>query len=406
MKFAIALYGSFKDSAGYTWKLPCGYNKKIFETITSNFSQKHEDGRKLKQNELYGGYFIDVHNDRFVAFRFIDGDQDALGRSGVVVTNWAVTQYSKVVGKNIKLLFDRLTMKQMPLGESIDIDFPSDFSFSGSVSASILRSENVISGDKAECVFQIPKCTKNILIQFTMKANQKEAIIKFSPPYSEPPRPIKPTVRLWDNITKLFNFQDIPHIKKFFSGILIVFCCVVAIVLWPKTPQKTKTTDQKTDHKKTLSFPSDIASSNGKTKQDIQPVVKQTNEIIKEKYVIYIPTCVWTHWGISRLNRTVSNKKNKYSWGEIRIDKSEISISFAEHVNLEKKDKEYTILSKKQKLGCIEMQNNTWEILFSEEDTPIVQELSGDYHLFNEKNKEKCGLLLVQEGRIRFELTD
>ena len=87
----------------------------LFEVIESNLSQKYEDGRKLGNNELYGGYFVDIHNDLFIAFRFIDGGHDALGRTGVVITNWAVTQYSKILGKNIKPLFDRLTIKQMPI---------------------------------------------------------------------------------------------------------------------------------------------------------------------------------------------------------------------------------------------------------------------------------------------------
>ena len=113
MQFSLALYGSFPDTNGYTWKNPAGLNTSGLEKIKSFFSNPPQDGRKILPNDCIGGFYLDPVTDTFYAFRFINGGCDSHGRDGVVITNWVVCKLSEVLGKNIEELFSRIRKEYM-----------------------------------------------------------------------------------------------------------------------------------------------------------------------------------------------------------------------------------------------------------------------------------------------------
>ena len=403
MKFTIALYGSFKDSAGYTWKLPNGYNKKLFEVIESNLSQKYEDGRKLGNNELYGGYFVDIHNDLFIAFRFIDGGHDALGRTGVVITNWAVTQYSKILGKNIKPLFDRLTIKQMPIDGSIDVDLPSEFTLSNNYTSNILGTERDIWGEETLSLFKIPssKCSRITLTQFALKENYKKASIKFLSPIPKEKNTEKTTKSQRKipkvNLTKILQyFPNIDFCNKFVLPILLIACCSLFFIYFFN--------DKKVDIP-----PVKDKKAPTKIEKQTNKIEKQTNKItslkqtIANTWLIYMPSCVW----VEKHNfgtKIISNIENHYRWGNFKIDENIIHISFAPNITLLKENNEYKIRLEDKTIGRIEIKDDNWLILFDRTDSSDTTKLFDEIYLINKKNRKECGILSIQPGEIVFEV--
>lgn len=354
MKFAIALYGSFKDSAGYAWKLPVGYDQGVFERIKRHFSKSYEDGRRLSSSELYGGYYIDIINDRFLAFRFIDGGEDALGRVGVVVINWAVTQYSGIVGKNIKSLYDRLTMRQMPLGECIDVDFKSEFAFCGNVAGTILGAERVLLGEEACSVFQLPiaKCCRDTLVEFVLMSQQKEASVKFLS-LDE-----KSATSVRKSSTNLRN-------KRNLCGVLCGLVVLIAVVF--------------------LRFAFLIP-----TPED--PNGRQPGRQINGTLEIWLPGCVW--------EEEVS-AENSYCWGRLRIEGSKIFLVFVDNVSLNEKGRGS---SSKEIEFERKMTDDEMRIVFKKDDSRGEHKLSGDYFLIDKKSRKKCALLSVKDENIHFKV--
>ena len=185
MIFKIAMYGSFKTTAGYTWLNPNNLDIRKFEDISNHLSNKPSDGRLIQKDDLLGGFLIDKTNGCFCAFRFVDGGRDALGRAGVVITNWAFARYSDVCGKNIRALFDALNFKELPSSNEISLSVSFDFNQTKTLA------EGVLNGNEVDCIFKLPDhINQNILVHFTINSLSKKATVKkYSPSKTESPSP-------------------------------------------------------------------------------------------------------------------------------------------------------------------------------------------------------------------------
>jgi len=349
MKFAIALFGSFKDSPGYVWKLPSGHDGKVFENIASHCSRSYDDGRRLGPDEMYGGYFIDVVNDRFFAFRFIDGGEDSLGRAGVVVTNWAVGQYSSLAGKDLGPLFGRLAMREMPLGENIEVDLPGEFSFSGDSADSVLGSERVLRGESAEGVFRLPavKCRRQTMVEFVLKEQNKEASVRFLSPEIKTAKPDGGECRL-RIVTKAAEWITKNRRKIAVCG-LCVLGAVVVFSEWDYiVALKGRLTEQESVH-------------------------------INSTQTFWLPGCIW--------EETVAGC-NDYRWGEFRIDGSKLVLVWS------------------GRGGPLEVaiRDDEMRIVFPKNDSRGRRELSGNYFLVDQKSRKRRAQLSVKDGDIHFKV--
>lgn len=244
MEFTIALYGSFEDSNGYTWKLPNNIDPEQLQKIKNKFLKTYEDGRSLHPNEVYGGYFIDADHQVFYAFRFISGKQDSRGREGVIVTNWAVADWFEVKGKSVRSLFDKLSFDTPP--DSYEIHVTDDAPETEPIKFPD-AAEKSLSGDDVDSVFNLPNCLNtNMLVQFELKNNEKKADIKnYSPP---PPKPTRRKEHLsfrrnrshskYNNVNgKKDRWGTSPyskHSRKVFFVVSIVAFLFILIALCPR----------------------------------------------------------------------------------------------------------------------------------------------------------------------------
>lgn len=185
MIFKLAMHGSFKNTAGYTWINPNKLDVRRIESIIHSLSNKRSDGRDIGGGDILGAYFIDTDEDLFYAFRYIDGGTDALGRAGVVITNCAVARYSDVCRKDIRKLFDALSFNELPANGEINV--PDSFEFG---IASALH-EGALNGNEVDSVFRLPAAVdRNVIVQFELKSQGNTASVRYLSP--APRKPMKP----------------------------------------------------------------------------------------------------------------------------------------------------------------------------------------------------------------------
>ncbi len=263
MLFKIALYGSFKNTPGYTWVNPDGLDTSPFGRIPG----KPTDGRRIQDDEVRGGYFIDAAKDVFYAFRFINGGSDALGREGVVITNWITVPFSEIRGFNIRPLYDHLRLKELPrdIG-GIDISLSSKNASSHSeVSSNQNTEENFFSvlsplektgavqGTTVDALFDIPVSVRrgNPLVMFDLKGNDRTAEVKIieTVPHKQPFRlsPRTPSTSEKKQIDKTVDFDAI---QKSIAGIakkllLISLTIIIVVCIISLFPEKSHSPSSK-----------------------------------------------------------------------------------------------------------------------------------------------------------------
>ena len=344
MNFTIALFGSFKDTNGYAWKLPNGINQNSLQDVANHFLKYYEDGRRLLPNEIYGGYFLDSANQVFYAFRFIDGGQDSYGRAGVVITNWAIAPFSEVCAKSIRTLFDLLTFKMLPESGKIFVSDTFEFSL-----AATTLSEGNLTGDAVDTVFRLPgTADKDVLVQFELKNQNKNATIKcFSPlrkhvfpktkiktVVQEIPPPINKKKR-----GKRFSFHMVC------ASVLFVALILFGIGLWPNKSRMTEVDSpieqlnsslHSEDVSQTVKDTSSYASTTGNdSNEDDTPSVssffyKHPDVNSFAIFVIAKETCVWkdtTTNNVAHFQRGRSIECGKTEFNLV-IDKSVVSLQF------------------------------------------------------------------------------
>lgn len=114
MKILLAKYTSpSSGDVGYKWisKDP-GINPSLLESVeryTTKLSPR--DGRDIKDNDLLAGFLFLPEFSKAVAFRFIYGGRDALGRDGKVTMNCAFFLPSECKGKSLKGIFNEDFLK-------------------------------------------------------------------------------------------------------------------------------------------------------------------------------------------------------------------------------------------------------------------------------------------------------
>lgn len=180
MQFSLALYGSFPDTNGYTWKNPAALNTSKLEKIKSFFSNPPQDGREILPNDCIGGFYLDPVTATFYAFRFINGGCDSRGREGVVITNWVVCKLSEVLGKNIEELFSRMVQTNLQ-SPYIDLFLPCTTTAYDTQFHQATDSERNLFGEMTHSVFSLPMQSSGraIFVQFALRSTGKNANIKF-----------------------------------------------------------------------------------------------------------------------------------------------------------------------------------------------------------------------------------
>ena len=180
MQFSLALYGSFPDTNGYTWKNPAALNTSKLEKIKSFFSTPPQDGREILPNDCIGGFYLDPVTATFYAFRFINGGCDSRGREGVVITNWVVCKLSEVLGKNIEELFSRMVQTNLQ-SPYIDLFLPCTTTAYDTQFHQATDSERNLFGEMTHSVFSLPMQSSGraIFVQFALRSTGKNANIKF-----------------------------------------------------------------------------------------------------------------------------------------------------------------------------------------------------------------------------------
>lgn len=347
MNLKIALFGSFRDSNGYTWRLPDEITQKQLQEVTNLFLKTYDDGRRLPLDEIYGGYFLDATHQMFYAFRFIDGGRDSRGREGVVITNWAVAPYASMGGKNIRSLYDRLTFSALP--NPSEIIFSDSFEF---IAPTTTLNEGVLSGDKVFSIFNLPtNIDRNSIVQFELKGIDKAATIKFiSTPFSRTGfskaktntmvQEKKHPVIVKKNSKKLNRFSI--HIAC--TSILFVAFILFGIGLWPNKSKKTEVDSQKEqlninlqseDASQTAKDASSYVSTRGNdsNEDDIPSVSSFFYKYDVNSFAIYViakESCVWkdietNNVASLRHRKPIECGKTDF---DLVIDKSVLSLQF------------------------------------------------------------------------------
>ena len=391
MKFSIALYGSLKDSAGYTWKALHDVDTNRLEEINFKLTKQYEDGRKIPAEAIFGGYYIDFNLDRFYAFRFMNGGYDNRGRAGVVVTNWAVSRYSEVAGKDIKALFEHLTFMQLPANGNMDIVLlpaPAE-------NNSLLMGETgkELTGEEARRILQLPRgrSSGNILVELCIDEKKQWCKVQFEKngEKSMPPEKVSSHKRCAPpRNRKEKEPHKNPSSFRLPVACIIVLCAACAVLMLFPKPENASPSAQESPG-------SLVPPQKNPGPVTVPPKPPNQNlRLMAKEFSLLLPGGAWR-----RENGSFIRKMElAYPWGHLKIDNSQFIWCFNGNISFKevRGADECKVLSSGDIIGRIEWHETAKSFTFSRSQglpgSEVTEEKFFLYH--DELKKDSAELTL------------
>lgn len=268
MRMLLAQYTSPKKSSlGYCWnsKNPEIHDKQL------GLIQPHiekffpGDGRGIAKTDLHGGFLFMQSSQDGIAFRFLDGGQDARGRSGKITMNCAFFNPTDLKGKTLAGIFDatfmtdlteenRNTVAEFSARDYFNIVKPGDYV--------VNKDTKRMGADEIEKIYQI--CTMDtpppMLIEIKSTVNEQYVNLF---PINKVPDCVKPETK---NNNQVNNTQEyLTHnikstevegnkskMKLILIGLVIGFIIGILTVIVMQGPPKTGTVNNQNGENKTF----------------------------------------------------------------------------------------------------------------------------------------------------------